>query len=89
MVDIPEKEKRGQEVVSQIIVIIIIFFFVMNSCVCTPVGSTHCRQAEPTRRNAVPSKAVRIRKTKKAARLGAKAVPMLQPQKRTAVVQVI
>lgn len=47
---------------------------------------THARQAEPTRMNAVPSNAVRIRKTKKAARFGASAVPMLQPQKSTDVI---
>lgn len=34
----------------------------------------------------MPSNAVRIRKTKKAARLGARAVPMLQPQNSTEVV---
>jgi hypothetical protein len=37
----------------------------------------------------VPSKAVKMRKMKKAAKLGASAVPMLHPRKRTAVVQVI
>ena len=41
--------------------------------------------ADPTRINAVPSKAVRTRKTKKAARLGASAVPMLHPQNRIEV----
>lgn len=51
--------------------------------------STHCRHAEPTNRKAVPSNAVRILKMKKAARLGANAVPMLHPKKRNAVVAVI
>lgn len=53
------------------------------------VEQTYCRHAEPTRRKVVPSKAVRIRNTKKAAKLGDKAVPMLQAVKSTAVEQVI
>jgi hypothetical protein len=39
-------------------------------------------QEAPTIRKAVPSKAVRMRKTKKAARLGASAVPIEQQVKR-------
>lgn len=53
------------------------------------VAFTHCRHADPTRRKDVPSKAVRIRKMKKAAKFGDSAVPILHPKKSTAVVQVI
>lgn len=42
------------------------------------------RHAEPTRINAVPSKAVMDRKMKNAAKLGARAVPMLHPKNSTA-----
>lgn len=41
---------------------------------------------DPITRNAVPWNAVKIRKTKKDARLGAKAVPMEKPKKSTALV---
>jgi hypothetical protein len=44
--------------------------------------------AEPTRMNEVPSKALRIRKTKNAARLGDSAVPMEHPKKSIAVTMV-
>lgn len=40
-------------------------------------------QAAPTIKKEVPSKAVRIRKTKKAGRFGASAVPIEHAQKRT------
>lgn len=50
---------------------------------------TYCRHAEPTSRNAVPSNAVRMRKTKKAARFGERAVPMLQQKNSRAVVHEI
>lgn len=52
-------------------------------------GQTYCRHADPTRRKAVPSKAVRMRNTKKAARLGDKAVPILQAVNSTDVKHVI
>lgn len=42
-------------------------------------------QAAPTIRKEVPSKAVRMRKMKKAARLGERAVPREQTAKRKAV----
>jgi hypothetical protein len=42
------------------------------------------RQAAPTMRKAVPWKAVRMRKTKKETRFGARAVPILKAKKRTA-----
>jgi hypothetical protein len=41
----------------------------------------------PTMRKAVPWKAVRIRKTKKAAKLGLAAVPMEHPRNRIALVR--
>lgn len=41
--------------------------------------------ADPTKMKAVPSNAVRTRNTKKAAKLGANAVPMLHPKNNTAV----
>lgn len=45
--------------------------------------------ADPTRMNAVPSKAVRARKMKKEAKFGARAVPRLEAQKRMVVSWVI
>ena len=45
--------------------------------------------AEPTSRKDVPSKAVRMRNTKNAARFGASAVPMLLARKPTPVTIVI
>ena len=44
-------------------------------------------EADPTRMKAVPSKAVKMRETKKVARFGASAVPMLQTKNRTAEVR--
>jgi hypothetical protein len=49
----------------------------------------YAKQADPTRMKAVPSKAVKIRKMKNAARLGARAVPILHPQNSTAVAWLI
>lgn len=51
--------------------------------------TTYPRQAAPMRINAVPSNADMARKTKKAARLGARAVPKLSKRKATAVMSVI
>jgi len=53
------------------------------------VGVAYPIHADPTRIKAVPSKAVRMRKTKNAARFGASAVPRLQAQKSTAVIWLI
>ena len=50
---------------------------------------THPMIAEPTSKKDVPSKAVRMRKTKNAARFGARAVPMLLARNPTAVTIVI
>lgn len=53
------------------------------------VGVAYPIHADPTKIKAVPSKAVKMRKTKKAARFGASAVPTLQAQKSTAVIWLI
>ena len=50
--------------------------------------TTYPRHAEPTRINAVPSKADSILKTKNDARFGDSAVPMLHAKKSTAVANV-
>ena len=51
--------------------------------------TTYLIMAEPTSRKDVPSKAVRMRNTKNAARFGASAVPMLLARKPTPVTIVI
>lgn len=47
------------------------------------------KQLAPTMRNDVPWNAVKMRKMKKAARLGLSAVPKEHPKKRTALVKLI
>ena len=51
--------------------------------------TTYPKHADPTSRKAVPSNAVNTRKMKKAARLGANAVPILHARNKIAVVHVI